>query len=416
MTFSILRHILSDHRIGSIFTASIAAVILFLGTYYSVSLGERLLYADEGEYLSIGRNVAEKGVYSLDGLHPTAYRPPGYPLVLALFIAAGFDIVQLRIVNVLFLLCAMYLLQMLLRRHVSSAAGMIGSVVFLCYPVYLYTAGTLYPQTFGMMLLILFITIVFFREKVSVLRGAAAGAVAGIMLLTIPACIVALLTAFYFLMVRWKRPAAAAVMLLTAAAVMSPWIIRNYAAFDRFIPFSTNSGINLLIGNSPGTTPNAGVNVDLGPYVSAVQGKNEAEKDEYYRIEAVRYITEHPAEAAWLYLRKTVHYFHFRNDLATAAEGSVARDVLMALTYLPLLLLGIFRIGWRKKYQFTDMELLFITIYLASALFHAIFFTRIRFRLPFDLLLIGIAASLLSHWFHRAVGSKIPAVDRSPER
>jgi len=40
-----------------------------------------------------------------------------------------------------------------------------------------------------------------------------------------------------------------------------------------------------------------------------------------------------------------------------------------------------------------------IAVYLGNALVAAIFVTRVRYRLPFDMLLIPIAAAALMSWF-----------------
>ncbi len=42
-----------------------------------------------------------------------------------------------------------------------------------------------------------------------------------------------------------------AVIWLVMAIVITPWAIRNYKAYDRFIPVSYNSGFNLYINNNP---------------------------------------------------------------------------------------------------------------------------------------------------------------------
>jgi hypothetical protein len=45
-----------------------------------------------------------------------------------------------------------------------------------------------------------------------------------------------------------------ALIILIACVVLAPNIIRNYAVFERFVPISTNGGINFLIGNNPQST------------------------------------------------------------------------------------------------------------------------------------------------------------------
>ena len=41
------------------------------------------------------------------------------------------------------------------------------------------------------------------------------------------------------------------ILLLSFCLTISPWIIRNYVIFKKFIPISTNGGINFYMGNNP---------------------------------------------------------------------------------------------------------------------------------------------------------------------
>jgi 4-amino-4-deoxy-L-arabinose transferase-like glycosyltransferase len=47
---------------------------------------------------------------------------------------------------------------------------------------------------------------------------------------------------------------AAAAFFLMAAAVLTPWTIRNYVAFDRFLPTAASGGIGIYLANHPGAT------------------------------------------------------------------------------------------------------------------------------------------------------------------
>jgi hypothetical protein len=70
----------------------------------------------------------------------------------------------------------------------------------------------------------------------------------------------------------------------------------------------------------------------------------------------------------------------------------------MFVTYYPLLLCLVLRLLSAFKVPLSRTEKLLVAIYLISALFHALFLPRIRFRLPYDAVLIahvGIMFSLL---------------------
>jgi hypothetical protein len=67
----------------------------------------------------------------------------------------------------------------------------------------------------------------------------------------------------------------------------------------------------------------------------------------------------------------------------------------MLLTYGFILGTTFLRLFSRRRLPITKFDLLLVGLYLLSGLSYAIFFTRIRFRLPFDYLLILLAAPFL---------------------
>jgi hypothetical protein len=67
----------------------------------------------------------------------------------------------------------------------------------------------------------------------------------------------------------------------------------------------------------------------------------------------------------------------------------------MLFTYGPLMAIFLLRLLLIKQAKATPVEILFILLYLLSALVSAVFFTRIRLRLPFDYLMIMVVAITL---------------------
>ena len=94
--------------------------------------------------------------------------------------------------------------------------------------------------------------------------------------------------------------------------------------------------INLLYGNSENTEYDTGV-VDISKY-SNTEGLNEAEVDGYFKKSAIDWVANHPIDAAGLYLQKVANYFNFKNKLGTKSEESLYKNVLMFLSYYPLLI------------------------------------------------------------------------------
>lgn len=82
--------------------------------------------------------------------------------------------------------------------------------------------------------------------------------------------------------------AEAAGTLAVMMALVLPWTLRNYRAFDRPILISANGGANLWMGNNPKST---------GGYIplpDSVKGLDEATRDAVLKQEATEYIRERP--------------------------------------------------------------------------------------------------------------------------
>jgi hypothetical protein len=399
-------------RFGSLLVALPLAVTLLAGAIYAASLGDNLRYLDERDYVAIARNLAAGRGYTIDGTTPIAYRAPGYPLVLAVPTALGLDVAGLRLVNFATLAGALWLLQRLLRREGFALAALLAPPLVLGYPVIFYTAGTLYPQTLAMTLLLLAVLLA--TDRARPWRGAALGGLAfGYAILVVPTFALklpffALATTLYRcrawpgLRAFWRALGPPALLCAVALALLIPWTARNAVALGSFVPLTTNSGYNFLLGNSENTRPNAGVNIDISRYEQAAAPLSEVARDAYFRDAARDWILAHPGRALVLYAEKALNYFNYRNDLYVADEASRRNDLLLLLTYRSLLALFALRLLLARRVPLSALESLCVGLYLVNPFLDAIATTRIRYRLPFDALLIVVAATCLEVlWRHR---------------
>ncbi len=391
-----LPQILSSRRTGII-----AALLLTLAAAgIALVSGDALRYPDEIDYNAIAVNLVHHGEFATELGVPTALRPPGYPFILSGIYLVSEHPVLAKLLNALALGITALLLGKLAqaggRSDGNGVAARWAPVLMLGYPLFLYTAGTLYPQTIGTVLLAGIVTLIVTRPgKVGI--GAWAGFIFGILILTVPSFLLfAALLPLLCAWVDWRAGhrwyARAPLMLLVSVSLVIPWTVRNHRQFHAVIPVSANGGLNLLLGNSPNTTATSGVNVDISEYTKQTEGMNELEKDNFLKKCAVDYIKAHPGDALWLYARKVAGYFHFRNKLFTQAESSILKDLVMAVSYYPLLLLALGRLAWWRRYPLTATEIVLCVLYFGNAFLSAVFFTRIRFRIPFDALLIVLAA------------------------
>jgi 4-amino-4-deoxy-L-arabinose transferase-like glycosyltransferase len=381
-------------------SALIAAGVVFTlcvgGLIYAAMLGDRVRYPDEREYLTLAAHVRDGRGFTLNGVSPSAYRAPVYPLCLSVITDGG--LLAQRGFNFVCLGLSAGLLYLTIRRVASPVAGSIAALLTLAYPVLFYTAGTFYPQTLAGALFMAIVYLLFGCERTSIGHSALVGLLFGALLLTVPAFIFVLGCTMLWMLRRRTLPALAHVATVGAVAllVLLPWAWRNTHAFGTPVLLGTNMGVAFYTGVAPDAGANTGVNIDYARHRGATAGMNEAQRNAYYLQAGWRAIQDDPPRALRLSLAKFLNHFNYRNELFTVNESHRTRDRVMLVTYGGLLLLVLVRLGMTRRKRLTEFERAALALYLLNAAFAALFITRIRLRLPFDWLLLGVAAITLA--------------------
>jgi hypothetical protein len=380
-----------------------AVVCLVLGCAFALKAGSALPFPDEHEYFTLATNVAHHGGYSYDAIHPTAYRPPGYPLLLSGLRAAGIGVLGLRVAGALLLALSILLLYVLLRRIYGSHVTVLTCCVAAVYPLLLYTSTRLYPQALSLALLLGSLiagqnALVLPSRRRRLLWATVAGMLGGAQLLTVPP--VGLLLLAIAVVVTLARRSGALVLALAIGALLPVgWAIRNYEAMHAFVPISTNTGLNLLIGNSEHATPSSGLQANVSRYMRFAQSHHlgEVQANTYYLHAAERWALHHPLREAALYAGKVAYDFAPINRLHTTGEASSGTAIVSAATYLPFLALFVLRlvaVALRRS-RLMSGELLLLAIVIGNALVQAINMSRVRYRVPTDPFMIAIGLALV---------------------
>lgn len=407
--------------------AAVSAGVFALGSAWAVVRGSTLTFLDEREFSTLGHNLATTGSYTLDGVNPTAFRPPLWPFLLSIGDRAGIGVVGSRILSVACLALTVIVVYRLGRRIGGVDAGLVAALLISVYPLMLYTSTTLYPQALALLAISIGLWAVVeaglepSRVGPIIAWSALAGASFAALVLTSPGHIVVAAPAACWLL--WQHRdrvgvISLAVLVVIAVAPPAAWGVRNQAQLGGFVPVSTNGGQNLLLGNSPGATGGSGVNVDLSEYDRVIRdrGLDEIEADRYRRDAALEWITDNPGRAVTLYGAKLMNFFNFRNQLATAGQRSPAVDAISALGYYTLLTLFAVRLVAWRRIPLLRGEGLLVGAYLIYAVVSAVFFTRIRFRMPVEQLLMIVVACGAAQWCalrRRAIGP-YPSADPIP--
>jgi len=188
----------------------------------------------------------------------------------------------------------------------------------------------------------------------------------------------------FFTLLFQKKFKNAIIIGFTCFAVILPWQIRNIAVFEKYIPFTTSTGVNFYRGNNPyqpGVWMDERMNSEI---VSLNRDKNfEVAFNDYYIGETTKFIKNEPEKALENMGKKLFHFVVFNPfDKRTS-------NLIYIFTWLPLLILSVLGIFKFKSYRKTKYLLLFVASNLIIAL---IFFSLPRYQTMMKIALVPFAA------------------------
>jgi 4-amino-4-deoxy-L-arabinose transferase-like glycosyltransferase len=375
---------------------AVCAMLAVASGVVAVHEGSTLKFDDESQYTAIADNLVSHGTFSLTGQGPTAYRPPVWPMFLALLRLLGAGVVTMRVANVLILTITVFVLYRVVAGWTRPLVGILAGLLVAGCPLMVYTATTLYPQTLAGLLLVVVLWLVRRNGRHPILDLAGAGVVFGLLVLDV--------TTFIYLLpfLPLFRPSRTSLYLrgltlLTAGTVLivGLWSVRNVLEFHHLFFVSTNSGVNLLLGNSPHAGADTGVSADIAQYTEHARLlSGEVAQNAYYQQEAISWIVHNPGRAAELYALKFLNFFNSSNQLATAGVGSGSQGAVLTAYYALLWVLLVARLALWRRLPWKSLTSWCLAMYFVGALVSAVFFTRVRLQGPFDLLLIIALAPL----------------------
>ncbi len=379
---------------------ALCAVLVLMAVAYACVLNGRFNFVDEMFYYRMALHVRHGHMFSLDGQVPTGIRPPGYPWFLAGLQVIHEDVRFAKTASLLLWpLCGM-LTASLARALFGQRAATLALVLACLYVIELYMAGTLYPQALASTLLLLSLWLhLVWRRAGTAAEAWLQGVLWSLLLLAVPVFLINLVV--FGVAVLWKerRMGQIVTVALVVGLAMAGWSARNRAAMGGFF-VSDNSGEMLLYGNSDLTGPNTGPQVPIWTLApEATAQRLEVDQENGYKAVAVSWIKAHPQKAAVLYLEKVVNWFNCQTNLKTATQDGHRYGLVIGVVYYPMLLAALVSLVSLTRHR--SFALLCWAQYLGAAAAYAVFFTRVRYRLPYDYLLILLAAGTVSAWLGR---------------
>ena len=363
------------------------------------------LQNDRDAYMSIADHLLLGNGYTLDGEHPTAFRPPLYPLVLSVVSVLGGS-VAIGLLQTLLGVATVYLTYLLGCRLVSPIVGLIASALIAVEPLLLrYTPQLMTETLFTFLCALLLFTLSPPHPVTPSPRrhSFTVGVAFGLCALCRPTIwawggliAVAWLVGFRgALLSRNRRIVNGVLVVVGIGIVVSPWMIRNALQFGRPIVMTTHGGYTLLLGNNPvfydevvrqpwGATWDGDslhawqrlVDTEVG-----VDREYEVERDRKMRDRAIGNIRNDFggfAAACWLRIRR------LWNIVPTGdAEGALPRVVLWGIgVYYAVLFLaaiiGLIRLCKDEWKPWLPAVLLIV----AFTAVHAVYWSNARMRAP----------------------------------
>jgi hypothetical protein len=196
----------------------------------------------------------------------------------------------------------------------------------------------------------------------------------------------------------------AAVLVVGFAVVLAPWVQRNYAIYQRFIPMDTSSGFNALIGNYPGATGRhpgiPAVEAAAREYWSSA--RNDLERSDIGLRVAREYVLDNPARALRLAFFKVAYLFGVEGrehawGYSYHLQGRRTANVVwvwgVAIIVSFPILMTLASIGmWRPGIIRSPAAIMMVFILVTATALHVASFGDTRFHLPWVPLLAVLAA------------------------
>jgi 4-amino-4-deoxy-L-arabinose transferase-like glycosyltransferase len=218
--------------------------------------------ADGIFYHAYGQNIARGwGYIDLDG-SPVVRWMPGWPLLLgALYSVFGTSTLVAVLANAAFDAATAALVAVLGARLFHRRVGLVAGGLYAFWPGMVFLCAThMSEPLFNLLLvgtLLLTATACEAGSRRTVRFGAAGlclGATALVKAEPLVMSPAILLTLWLTRRSNADFLRAGAAVFLATAAVLTPWTIRNYVEFDRFLPTAASGGIGVYLANHPGAT------------------------------------------------------------------------------------------------------------------------------------------------------------------
>lgn len=361
-------------------------------------LAGRPMFTDEQDYLDLAAGLAASLDYVGPDQQPTAFRPPGYPLLLAPFLVVGLGKPAMVVTQILLFVVTGWMTSRLAARAGGEMAGLLAALLCAGNPGLVGAALSLFPQMVSAFLLVWAL----FLAARADFRLTAANVIPLAAIWSLSTLVNPMLLPLGLLHIGWMGWRArrettlwtSGLRLVLAGVIclgpLCGWMVRNATVLGAPV-VATNTGLNLVLGNAPWSDIWQGVSNNRPEISDAIKGMSELEANRYQTSLVIGWAQQDPAGMATKYVAKVATFFRLYDDLTVGSRTSRMAQMAYSFFYFCLLVLALISLADRKfRTSLLFAAAIAITLYFAFA--YSVFFNRIRFRLPTDYPMAILAA------------------------
>ena len=361
---------------------------------------DEIYWIDGVEYHSLAQQLVNGNGYVAEDNTPTAYRPIGYPLFLALVFKLGSSgLLWIRFIQCIFSCATILLVYILAKRMLGMFEAIISAGIVAIYPYFIFIPGAILPTCWFSFLLVLGVILLFRnKEKNNIFNLVIAGLIFGLATLTRPsAAVLVLMVISWLFIINIKKSKVAMINILAFSVCVSlvvlPWVYRNYTTLGK-PTVATNGGRNFWLGNNPNATATSGNNIALTnaleTQLDATQ--TEIEREHIYYQAGKQFISQNPDVFIRSSIKKVINFWRLypiptsgypQIESTSRLVGTLASAFLFVLGVLGLIMV------WKSTKPETFLLILFI---IAFTVLHALYISKVRMRLPLDHFLVIFAS------------------------
>ena len=400
-------------ELRSLIALLVLAALLRLGV---ICWKPESLAEDRDLYWGIAKHlVAGDGFVHPDLGHPTAYRPPLYPLLLAAIVFVGGGSKTLAVVQIGLSVATVWLTWRLAHKLGMKTHALLAATFVALNPLLIQSTALAMTETFSTFLLTALLVVLVEARRGDWQRHWGIGVLLGLSALCRPTVwAFGVLASFACLATLPKRittgerrvwittVVAWSTVGLACGLTVAPWVIRNHRVFGEPIVTTTHGGYTLLLGNNDEAyraeiTEPTGQPWDSREWQMALQPRIpsgeqvELARDRLMSSGARNWIRQHPlefGELCWLRIKRFWNIFPGGAD-----AGSLPKFVQWGMAVFFGIELLAAAIGlWRLRRDEWSRWWPLVLLVLSFALVHVVYWSNLRMRAPVEPVLALLAA------------------------